>query len=50
MTVILGDGEHRYRVEEGWGKVPEDGRSRKWAPSAWTVTTTCMCSIAANIR
>jgi len=28
MTVILGQGEHRYRVEEGWGKLP-DGWSFK---------------------
>ena len=23
MPVILGSGEHRYRVEEGWGKLPD---------------------------
>jgi hypothetical protein len=22
MSVILGNGEHRYRVEEGWGALP----------------------------
>ena len=26
MSVILGNGEHRYRVEEGWGRLP-DGSS-----------------------
>jgi len=24
MTVILGSGDYRYRVEEGWGKLPDD--------------------------
>jgi hypothetical protein len=23
MSVILGSGEHRYRVEEGWGALPD---------------------------
>ena len=23
MSVILGQGEYRYRVEEGWGKLPD---------------------------
>src|ERR1041385_694484 len=23
MSVVLGTGEHRYRVVEGWGKVPD---------------------------
>ena len=23
MSVVLGSGEHRYRVVEGWGKLPD---------------------------
>ena len=23
MSVILGSGDYRYRVEEGWGQLPE---------------------------
>src|ERR1700759_3641936 len=23
MTVVLGTGEYRYRVEEGWGRLPD---------------------------
>ena len=31
MSVILGNGEHRYRVEEGWGGCRTAGRSMKVA-------------------
>ena len=51
MSVVLGSGEHRYRVVENWAKLPDGwtfkdvgrGRRRQQGPAS-------TCSIAASTR
>lgn len=45
MTVILGEGDHRYRVVEDWAKLPE----ASWSPGL-AAQTVSVLSLAGSCR
>ncbi len=50
MSVILGSGEHRYRVVENWAKLPDGWSSATSPRSPSTARTASMSSTAASTR